>query len=225
MATAGIIPRSCTRRRYFSHARRARRTTRTRTSRISTSRWKRCSRFSGARPRRTSTRTVRTISSNRSCGIAKEFGLRAVLFTARERTLVADLLGREHVPVVPGGPYMTDVRGGGGGWGQAGDPQPVGCRARTAVSRPESKPPLRSDHPEIPLRLLPMAAYAGECRAGYGENGRAARRSHRYPRKLRHAGQNRSLKTVWMQTVCCGAAIRRYCQPECSCFCKWHTGI
>ena len=82
MATAG----SCTRRRSISRERRVRRTTRTRTSRISTSRWKRCSRFSGARPRHIFTRTVRTISLPR-CVSRKSSVCGRLSFTARRRTL------------------------------------------------------------------------------------------------------------------------------------------
>ena len=78
--------RSCTRRRSISRARRVRRTTRTRTSRISTSRWKRCSRFSGARLRHIFTRTVRTISLPR-CVLRRSSVCGRLSFTARRRTL------------------------------------------------------------------------------------------------------------------------------------------
>ena len=80
--------------------------------------------------------------------IAKEFGLRAVIIHGTEAHLVADLLAEEHVPVVCG-PYMTDrskpeLR-------HLTDEAPgLLCKAGipTAVT---------VDHPEIPLRLLPMA--------------------------------------------------------------------
>ena len=80
--------------------------------------------------------------------IAKEFGLRAVIIHGTEAHLVADLLAEEHVPVVSG-PYMTDrskpeIR-------NLSDAAPgLLCKAgiETAIT---------VDHPEIPLRLLPMA--------------------------------------------------------------------
>ena len=80
--------------------------------------------------------------------IAKEFGLRPVIIHGTEAHLVADLLAEEQVPVVCG-PFMTDrskpeLR-------HLTDETPgILCRAgiQTAIT---------VDHPETPLRLLPMA--------------------------------------------------------------------
>ncbi len=87
MATAGIIREGAVQgARNISRERRARRTIRSRTSRISTSRWKRCSRFSGARPRHIFTRTVRTISLPH-CALRRSSVCGRLSFTARRRTL------------------------------------------------------------------------------------------------------------------------------------------
>ena len=106
--------------------------------------------------------------------IAKEFGLRAVIIHGTEAHLVADLLAEEHVPVVSG-PYMTDrskpeIR-------NLSDAAPgLLCKAgiETAIT---------VDHPEIPLRLLPMRL-CWRCVRVWIKRTRCAR-SHRYPRKLR----------------------------------------
>ena len=80
--------------------------------------------------------------------IAKEFGLRAVIIHGTEAHLVADLLAEERVPVVCG-PFMTDrskpeLR-------HLTDEAPgILCRAGIPIA-------ITVDHPEIPLRLLPMA--------------------------------------------------------------------
>ena len=80
--------------------------------------------------------------------IAKEFGLRAVIIHGTEAHLVADLLAEEQVPVVCG-PFMTDrskpeLR-------HLTDEAPgILCRAGIPTA-------ITVDHPEIPLRLLPMA--------------------------------------------------------------------
>lgn len=80
--------------------------------------------------------------------IAKEFGLRAVIIHGTEAHLVADLLAEEQVPVVSG-PFMTDrskpeLR-------YLTDESPaLLCRAGIPTA-------ITVDHPEIPLRLLPMA--------------------------------------------------------------------
>ena len=80
--------------------------------------------------------------------IAKEFGLRAVIIHGTEAHLVADLLAEERVPVVCG-PFMTDrskpeLR-------HLTDEAPgILCRAGILTA-------ITVDHPEIPLRLLPMA--------------------------------------------------------------------
>ena len=121
---------------------------------------------------------------------------------------MADLLAEEHVPVVSG-PYMTDrskpeIR-------NLSDAAPgLLCKAgiETAIT---------VDHPEIPLRLLPMALMLA-VRAGMDKTD-ALRAVTSVPAKI--AGmQDRigSLKPVWMQTVCCGAAIRWILQPRCRLF-------
>ena len=80
--------------------------------------------------------------------IAREFGLRAVIIHGTEAHLVADLLAEEHVPVVCG-PFMTDrskpeLR-------HLTDAAPgLLCKAGIPTA-------ITVDHPEIPLRLLPMA--------------------------------------------------------------------
>ena len=80
--------------------------------------------------------------------IAKEFGLRPVIIHGTEAHLVADLLAEEQVPVVCG-PYMTDrskpeLR-------NLTDEAPgLLCKAGIPTA-------ITVDHPEIPLRLLPMA--------------------------------------------------------------------
>ena len=121
---------------------------------------------------------------------------------------MADLLAEEHVPVVSG-PYMTDrskpeIR-------NLSDAAPgLLCKAgiETAIT---------VDHPEIPLRLLPMALMLA-VRAGMDKTD-ALRAVTSVPAKI--AGmQDRigSLKPVWMQTVCCGAGIRWILQPRCRLF-------
>ena len=80
--------------------------------------------------------------------IAREFGLRAIIIHGTEAHLVADLLAEEHVPVVCG-PFMTDrskpeLR-------HLTDEAPgLLCKAGIPTA-------ITVDHPEIPLRLLPMA--------------------------------------------------------------------
>ena len=80
--------------------------------------------------------------------IAKEFGLRPVIIHGTEAHLVADLLAEEQVPVVCG-PFMTDrskpeLR-------HLTDETPgILCRAGIPTA-------ITVDHPETPLRLLPMA--------------------------------------------------------------------
>ena len=80
--------------------------------------------------------------------IAKEFGIKPVIIHGTEAHLVADLLAAEGVPVVSG-PYMTDrskpeIR-------NLTDEAP-GILARAGIPTA-----ITVDHPEIPLRLLPMA--------------------------------------------------------------------
>ena len=80
--------------------------------------------------------------------IAREFGIKPVIIHGTEAHLVADLLAAEGVPVVSG-PYMTDrskpeIR-------NLTDEAP-GMLARAGIPTA-----ITVDHPEIPLRLLPMA--------------------------------------------------------------------
>lgn len=80
--------------------------------------------------------------------IAQEFGIKPVIIHGTEAHLVADLLAAEGVPVVSG-PYMTDrskpeIR-------NLTDEAP-GILARAGIPTA-----ITVDHPEIPLRLLPMA--------------------------------------------------------------------
>ena len=80
--------------------------------------------------------------------IAREFGIKPVIIHGTEAHLVADLLAAEGVPVVSG-PYMTDrskpeIR-------NLTDEAP-GILARAGIPTA-----ITVDHPEIPLRLLPMA--------------------------------------------------------------------
>lgn len=91
--------------------------------------------------------------------ISKEFGIKPVIIHGTEAHLVAGLLAGEHVPVVSG-PYMTDrskpeLR-------SLTDESPgLLCQAgiETAIT---------VDHPEIPLRLLPVALMLA-VRAGMDE--------------------------------------------------------
>ena len=88
--------------------------------------------------------------------IANEFGLRPVIIHGTEAYLVADLLADEHVPVVCG-PYMTDRS------------KPELCNltdeAPGLLYQAGVATAITVDHPEIPLRLLPMAL-AVAVRAG-----------------------------------------------------------
>ena len=92
--------------------------------------------------------------------IAKEFGIKPVIVHGTEAHLVADLLAEEGVPVVSG-PYMTDrskpeIR-------NLTDEAP-GILARAGIPTA-----ITVDHPEIPLRLLPMALMLA-VRAGMGKD-------------------------------------------------------
>lgn len=80
--------------------------------------------------------------------IAREFGLKPVLIHGTEAHLVADLLAGENVPVVCG-PYMTD----------RSKPEIRNLTDETAavLSRAGIETAITVDHPEVPLRLLPMA--------------------------------------------------------------------
>ena len=80
--------------------------------------------------------------------IAKEFGLRAVIIHGTEAHLVADLLAEEHVPVVCG-PYMTDR--------SKPELRHLTDEAPSLLCKAGIPTAVTVDHPEIPLRLLPMA--------------------------------------------------------------------
>ena len=121
---------------------------------------------------------------------------------------MADLLAEEHVPVVSG-PYMTDrskpeIR-------NLSDAAPgLLCKAgiETAIT---------VDHPEIPLRLLPMALMLA-VRAGMDKTD-ALRAVTSVPAKnCGHAGQNRQPENRFGCRLCCGAAIRWILQPRCRLF-------
>lgn len=91
--------------------------------------------------------------------IAKEFGLHAVIIHGTEAHLVADLLAEEGVPFVCG-PYMTD----------RSKPEIANLTDETPgiLRRAGIETAITVDHPEIPLRLLPVAL-AQAVRAGMDE--------------------------------------------------------
>ena len=80
--------------------------------------------------------------------LAKEFALRAVIIHGTEGHLVADLLAEEGVPVVCG-PYMTDR--------SKPELQNLTDAAPGILCRAGVPTAITVDHPETPLRLLPMA--------------------------------------------------------------------
>ena len=80
--------------------------------------------------------------------LAKEFSLRAVIIHGTEGHLVADLLAEEGVPVVCG-PYMTDR--------SKPELQNLTDEAPNILCRAGVPTAITVDHPETPLRLLPMA--------------------------------------------------------------------
>lgn len=80
--------------------------------------------------------------------IAKEFGIRPVIVHGTEAHLVADLLAEEGVPVVSG-PYMTDR--------SKPELRNLTDAAPGLLTRAGIPTAITVDHPEIPLRLLPMA--------------------------------------------------------------------
>ena len=80
--------------------------------------------------------------------ISKEFGLRPVIIHGTEAHLVADLIAEEHVPVVCG-PYMTDR--------SKPEIKNLTDEAPGILARAGIPTAITVDHPEIPLRLLPVA--------------------------------------------------------------------
>ena len=80
--------------------------------------------------------------------IAGEFGLKAVIIHGTEAHLVADLLAGEQVPVVCG-PYMTDR--------SKPELRNLTDEAPALLCRAGIETAITVDHPEIPLRLLPVA--------------------------------------------------------------------
>lgn len=80
--------------------------------------------------------------------ISKEFGLRPVIIHGTEAHLVADLIAEEHVPVVCG-PYMTDR--------SKPEIRNLTDEAPGILARARIPTAITVDHPEIPLRLLPVA--------------------------------------------------------------------
>lgn len=80
--------------------------------------------------------------------IAKEFGIKPVIVHGTEAHLVADLLAEEGVPVVSG-PYMTDR--------SKPELRNLTDEAPGILARAGIPTAITVDHPEIPLRLLPMA--------------------------------------------------------------------
>lgn len=135
------------RQRNIFRARRGRRTTRIRTIRITTASSKRCCPLLWGKAE-AHFHAHRADDIFTALRIAREFGLRAVIIHGTEAHLVADLLAEEHVPVVCG-PFMTDrskpeLR-------HLTDEAPgLLCKAGIPTA-------ITVDHPEIPLRLLPMA--------------------------------------------------------------------
>ena len=80
--------------------------------------------------------------------ISKEFGLRPVIIHGTEAHLVADLIVEENVPVVCG-PYMTDR--------SKPEIKNLTDEAPGILAKAGIPTAITVDHPEIPLRLLPVA--------------------------------------------------------------------
>ena len=80
--------------------------------------------------------------------IAKEFGIKPVIIHGTEAHLVADLLAAEGVPVVSG-PYMTDR--------SKPELRSLTDEAPGILARAGIPTAITVDHPETPLRLLPVA--------------------------------------------------------------------
>ena len=80
--------------------------------------------------------------------ISKEFGLRPVIIHGTEAHLVADLIAEENVPVVCG-PYMTDR--------SKPEIKNLTDEAPGILAKAGIPTAITVDHPEIPLRLLPIA--------------------------------------------------------------------
>lgn len=91
--------------------------------------------------------------------LAKEFAIPPVIIHGTEAHCVADLLAAEHVPVISG-PFLTD----------RSKPE-LSCLTEAApgiLCRAGIETALTVDHPETPLRLLPVAAMLA-VRAGMDE--------------------------------------------------------
>lgn len=81
--------------------------------------------------------------------IAREFGLKPVIVHGTEAHLVADLLAGEDVPVITG-PYLTDR--------SKPELRELTERAPMLLRQAGIETAITVDHPELPLRLLQMAA-------------------------------------------------------------------
>ncbi|WNX83152.1 amidohydrolase [Agathobaculum sp. NTUH-O15-33] len=81
--------------------------------------------------------------------IAREFGLKPVIVHGTEAHLVADLLAGENVPVISG-PYLTDR--------SKPELRALTERSPLLLHQAGIETAITVDHPELPLRLLPMAA-------------------------------------------------------------------
>ncbi|MGI6182411.1 MAG: amidohydrolase [Agathobaculum sp.] len=91
--------------------------------------------------------------------IAREFGIKPVIIHGTEAHLVADLLAEEDVPVVSG-PYMTDR--------SKPELRHLTDQAPGLLCKAGIETAITVDHPEIPLRLLPVALMLA-VRAGMDE--------------------------------------------------------
>lgn len=80
--------------------------------------------------------------------IAKEFDIKPVIVHGTEAHLIADLLAAEDIPVIAG-PYMTDR--------SKPEIRNLTDEAPGLLRKAGVETAITVDHPEIPLRLLPMA--------------------------------------------------------------------
>lgn len=80
--------------------------------------------------------------------IAKEFDIKPVIVHGTEAHLIADLLAEERIPVIAG-PYMTDR--------SKPEIRNLTDEAPALLRKAGVETAITVDHPEIPLRLLPMA--------------------------------------------------------------------
>lgn len=92
--------------------------------------------------------------------IAREFGLKPVIVHGTEAHLVADLLAGENVPVISG-PYLTDR--------SKPELRALTERSPLLLHQAGIETAITVDHPELPLRLLPMAAQIA-VKEGLSEN-------------------------------------------------------